>query len=705
MKKSSKIIKFTKQLVFPETVLSSTSLIEQVSLNTLFLVTAIEGLLSIFFNIFELNDYLLASFTTAIFIGFSFLYYLSRYKNYRNFWFNIILIIILFDFFYFLNGGIVGSVQYIYLITFIILVIAATYRQQKSLFIVFFTNILMLYTVEYMWGEQLIHPYRSIQDQIFDLMFVFILVFLLMFYTIRFFKMVFETERQKVEEQNKIIEEQNNELKLKAEELQLANEKRTNAFVNLAHETKTPLTLINNYLEEYILQRGLSKELRVIKSSVDKLTKDVIDFFDLERINKGVDIYNHHQNTNFSNVLNEYILLFTQYANTKRITIEASVEADICVQAAPEAIQRLLCNLIENAIKYTNINGKIIISLKSEGGSICFSVKDNGMGINPELHKNIFEPYYQINSKKANFQGMGLGLSIVKKIIDGLHGKILIHSNPEEAPGAEFVVQLPQHFPSSDEIVPEFKHTNTYIGIEHLSIQDKAFDGNKYTIMIVEDNIPLMNYIVEKLQEKYNVFFALCGWEALEKLKTIEHLDLLVSDIMMDNGNGLDLYKDISSQVKFKHIPVIFITAKATAEDKLHGLALGAIDYIFKPFLISELTVKIDSILNNMSEQRKAIVHQAYNSLMNNRHSSQPLTTSNTFTDGFEEQCKAYLITNREKDVINLIKKGQTYKQIADNLCISDKTVAKHLQNVFEKVNVTNKLELLNKLGTSPEHT
>ncbi len=182
---------------------------------------------------------------------------------------------------------------------------------------------------------------------------------------------------------------------------------------------------------------------------------------------------------------------------------------------------------------------------------------------------------------------------------------------------------------------------------------------------------------------------------AFEKLKTIKHLDLLISDVMMDKGNGFELYKNISSQEKFNHIPVIFLTAKTTMEDKIQGLSLGAIDYIFKPFSINELTNKIDSVLNNLSHQRKAIINQAYNSLFNNNHESKVVyTDSNTF----ENNCNKFLLTTREKEVIKLIKKGQTYKEIADTLFISNKTVAKHLQNAFEKTNVTNKLELISKL-------
>lgn len=508
-------------------------------------------------------------------------------------------------------------------------------------------------------------------------------------------------EYQQLQESEKALQELNAELILKVkertQELELANEKRTNSFVNLAHETKTPLTLINNYLEEYIDKHGQTRELEVIKNSLGKLTKDIVNFFDLERINKGFNIYDHDQFSDFSTILRERIILFKQYALKKNIEIEASIEDNLFINADPDSIDRLINNLIENAIKYTNENGEINVVLKSINDKISFFVSDNGIGITPDLHLHVFDPYFQINSQKANFQGMGLGLSIIKKIVDSLKGEIQLKSDPEKKAGTEVLIHLPQYKISDNEIVSELKNTKAYLEVEPINIQIKVYDEAQPTIMIVEDNIPLLNYMAEKLQEKYNVYFALNGTQAFEKLKTIKHLDLLVSDVMMDQGNGFELYKNISSQEKYKHIPVIFLTAKTTVENKLEGLAMGAIGYIYKPFQISELTNKIDSVLNNLSLQRKALINQAYNSLINDWYEPREISPN---INKFDDNCVKFHITTREKEIIKLIKVGQTYKEIADHLCISDKTVAKHLQNVFEKVNVTNKLELLSKLET-----
>lgn len=518
-----------------------------------------------------------------------------------------------------------------------------------------------------------------------------------------------QTIKQSREEYNKLLEseiklqELNAGLTLKVQErtkeLELANEQRTNTFINLAHETKTPLTLINNYLEEYIRKHGQTEELKIIKYNIEKLTQDIVNFFDIEKIEKGLNVYDNCQVVNFSKMLWGSMVLFKQYSGKKNIEIMDLIEDEICVKADPESLYRIVNNLIENAIKYTQVDGKIIVSLKCVNDKIIFSVKDNGKGIPVNLHSKIFDPYYQINSEKKNFQGMGLGLSIVKKIIESLKGEIAIISDPDKNIGTEMIVQLPAHKIVDGEAIIEIQDNSVYyFEPEHLAIKEKKYDENKPTIMIVEDNVSLLNYMHVKLQEKYNIHFALSGNDALEKIKLIQQLDLIVSDVMMDNGDGFDFYNGISTQKRLRHIPFIFLTAKTNVEDKLRGLSLGAIDYISKPFLIVELTNKIDSVLNNLSEQREALIHNANRTLL---HHNVEHISNNSHQSHFENNSDKFNLTSREKEIVQLIAKGQTYKEIANTLYISDKTVGKHIQNMFEKVGASNKSELVNKLGAS----
>jgi signal transduction histidine kinase/DNA-binding NarL/FixJ family response regulator len=501
-----------------------------------------------------------------------------------------------------------------------------------------------------------------------------------------------------LQELNFQLQKSNDDLQLKViertRELEIANEQRTNTFINLAHDIKTPLTLINNYLEDFANEYPPTESLKVVQLNIEKLTRNVVNFFDSERIKKGVTIYNHDQIAEFSKILNDDVVLFQKYSLKKAIEVIPSIEDDIFIKADAEALNRIINNVIENAIKYTNEGGQVYVTLKSINRRVYFSVKDTGIGIIPDLHEKIFDPYYQINSKKANSQGMGLGLSITKKILNGLDGSIQINSDPNVQRGTEIIIQFSRYYVEKGELIAEFRNSvKIHEEVNQLIAKDEIRNSDFPTLLVVEDNVQLLNFLSEELKDNYSIYIALSGNEAIEKLKTIKHLDLIVSDVMMDNGNGFELYKYVSEQKRFRHIPFVFLTAKT--EDKLQGLSMGAIDYILKPFLIKELIHKIESVLNNLSEQRRAIIDTIHQSIVSK---IEPEQHTQSTQDRFEENCIKYNLTPQEKKIVHLIAKGQSQKEIADTLCISDKTVKTHMRNLFDKVLVTSKVELLGKL-------
>lgn len=487
------------------------------------------------------------------------------------------------------------------------------------------------------------------------------------------------------------------EVKKRTEELEKVNEEKTNTFVNLAHETKTPLTLINNYLEEYINTKGNSEELSVVKKSVDKLSNDIVNFFDLERFNKGFAVYNHNQISNFSEILSDNLTLFKVYAQKRNIRFSESIRTSLFVKADPVSINRITNNIIENAIKFSDDDCEIEVSLFEKDEQIFFSVKDCGIGIPPEMHSKVFEPYYQITNKKKSLQGMGLGLPIVKKVVQDLNGEIKVESNPKEKSGTTIIIALRKHELLNDEIA--ISNTGSKIKSivpDDFILKGSVFDKNKNTILIVEDNISMLNYLMKKMQEKYNVYTALNGNDAIRKLKSLDALpDLIISDVMMDKLDGYAFAKIVANDPIYNHIPFIFLTAKSAKEDRLQGLKLGAIDYIQKPFSINELMQKADSILYNAKRQKVALVTSAFKSFNKADIGGNEVSVVQS---NFDTNCKRYNLTTREREIAKLIREGLTYKEIGERLFIAEKTVTKHVQNIFEKVAVSNKIELINKL-------
>jgi signal transduction histidine kinase/DNA-binding NarL/FixJ family response regulator len=486
----------------------------------------------------------------------------------------------------------------------------------------------------------------------------------------------------------------------RTKELEKMNEQKTNNFINLVHETKTPLTLVNNYLEEYINKYGSVAELDIIKGGIDKLTNDITNLFDLERFTKGFSVYDHNQITDFSEILKNSFVLFEYYCQKQNLECCKHIEGNIFIKADPNAINRIVNNLIENAIKFSNTGGKVEVTLRAVDDKIIFSVKDNGIGILPHLQNKIFKPYYQIGHKKSSLQGMGLGLPIVKKVTDSLGGHIQVDSSPAEKPGTEITITLDQYSLKEGDVkaTNASKAQSLIYSIENFDIHDTPYLPERQSILIIEDNKAMLHFLFKKLNLKYNIFCSLNGSEALKKLEALPVVpDLILSDIMMDKMDGFAFVKVVSEQSAYSHIPIIFLTAKSDPTDKLKGLRLGAIDFIQKPFSFEVLCQKIETVLNNIIKQKKAILDQSISNLKT-LNGSETKPSSKGIPASLDEKCKLYQFTSRETEIVRFILKGTRYKAIAQTLYISEKTVSKHIQNIFEKVGVTNKVELINKL-------
>ena len=506
-----------------------------------------------------------------------------------------------------------------------------------------------------------------------------------------------------IESERRLLALNNNlqvEVTKRTKELERANQLKTRNFINLVHETKTPLTLVKNYLDEYIQKNGQDEELGIIKSGVDKLTADVTNLFDVERFSKGFDVYRHNKISDFSAILENSLPLFEYYCGKQDIKFNAEIEKNLLIKADPNAINRIVNNVIENAIKFTDPGGEIMVSLSAKDGKLFFFVHDDGVGISPAYHKKIFEPYYQIGYKNTSLQGMGLGLPIVKKVAESLGGEIIIDSNPQERPGTKVLIVLAKHEAATDDNLAQLVNepAGSYYQMPDFEIEDSTYSSAKRTILLIEDNKTMLQFLFRKLKDKYNVYSALNGAEALQKLADFPVIpDLILSDIMMDKMDGFSFVKAISGQEAYQHVPIIFLTAKSTATDRMKGLKHGAIDIVSKPFSFEELNQKIETILANISKQQMAILNTSIsnlNQLKNFSSGSSPGTSQSNF----EESCELLKLTAREREVAKLMVEGQTYKEIATNLFISEKTVNKHIQNMFGKADVSNKVGLINKL-------
>ncbi|WP_254157898.1 ATP-binding protein [Chryseosolibacter indicus] len=517
-----------------------------------------------------------------------------------------------------------------------------------------------------------------------------------MFMTVIYVRSAIKQSRQEYQrllESEKNLKELNNNLQHKVKErtksLEELNTQQTNTFINLAHETKTPLTLINNYLSEYEQKHGSNEELNVIKYNINRLTSDIVNFFDLERFKRGFGVYDHNEISSFSCLLSAKLCLFALQARNSSIRLEQNIEPELLIKASASAIERIINNLIENAIRHSGNDGVLKVALKAVEGELIFTVADSGKGIPKDQQKKIFEPYFQLGDHQQSNEGMGLGLSIVKKVVDGLGGSISLSS--EVNIGTTIEVRLKQHVGKAEHVKTVCPSAINFAETPK-QLDDSVSESAKASVLLVEDNLAMLGYLSNKLKSRYNVYLARNGSEAITKLKAIAAVDLIVSDVMMENLDGFELCKILSRHPKFSHIPLIFLTAKSTNKDKLSALKLGAIDFIEKPFVVDQLLQKIECVISLSAKQRLA----AFNDRTNTNADVKLTSTSQI---SFSENCISYGLSVRETEIAGLILQGLNYREIGERLFISTKTVNAHVTHIFEKCEVKTKIALVNKLS------
>ena len=488
-----------------------------------------------------------------------------------------------------------------------------------------------------------------------------------------------------------------NQVKKRTKQLEIANKDKTNFFVNIAHETKTPLTLINNYLDMYIKKYGITKELTIIKNNFKKLLNNMIYYLDSEKIERGKILYNHDQIIDFSNILNDQVILFSELAKDKDIKIEYNIEKNLFIKIDPDAIERIINNLLDNAIRHTESKGKIYLSLISSNNEVKFIVKDTGIGLNDEQKSSIFEPYYQVTNGEKNLPGIGMGLNIVKKIVDSVNAKVFVKSRLNE--GTEFIIVFKKHnLSEKDKIIKKIK-SDIKQGVI-VNTGKELYKESRNNILIVEDNLEMLSYLKESMQDLYNIFYAINGKNALDKIKIIPKPNIIISDIMMEYMDGYQFFEELNKNDDYKNIPFIFLTAKTSKDEKIKGLTKGAIDFISKPFVIDELIAKIDSIIRIQEALKEDVLlklSDKYYDILEKLETVKKEVSNNLpdNKDSFYKLYHEYGISKREIEIISLLKLGLEHKEIADKINISINTVRTYISRIHEKCKVNNKVDLL----------
>ena len=378
-------------------------------------------------------------------------------------------------------------------------------------------------------------------------------------------------------------------------------------FTNVAHEFRSPLTLINSHIHALLEDtRNVVENPRLLKvfNNSIKLQKLVLEIMQFRKVEKGKEQLNIRPARPvelISEVLSDFELL-AQQRNVRCEIIAA--EPEIVFLTDVDKFQRIVTNLISNAIKYNNPGGFVKASIKSENSALLVEVEDNGVGIMPEYSGKVFEPFGLSSAKfKGSFPGYrstGLGLAVTKGLVELLKGTISFESRPGE--GTKFSCVFPDvHHISKDEASCEPDDEISEISfIDDVEpdkpVEDSEMSLGKPVVLLVDDDPDILILLRDFLQAEYNIIFAANGLEAFNKVLTVKP-DIIVSDIIMPEMDGIELCYRLRENFDTSHLPLVLLTAKAEIEDRIAGLKAGADSYIPKPFHPEHLKVRIEKLL------------------------------------------------------------------------------------------------------------
>lgn len=464
---------------------------------------------------------------------------------------------------------------------------------------------------------------------------------------------------------------------LNREKEQELAEQKLNFFTNISHEIKTPLTLILAPLEKLInLNEGNNKvlnQLMLIKRNGDRLMyliHQLLDFRKFETGNMKLQIAEE----NIVEICKEIVLVFKPYAQDKHIEIEfQSEESEIFAWIDADKMEKVIYNLLSNALKFTPDYGKIILKIditeKEQTEFISIHVIDSGIGIHPDQLEKIFNQFEHYNENDNNRYGSGIGLSFSRALVELHHGHLLVESTQAKQDSAGhtcFTIEIPfgkKHFKSADFVDANTSTINSVIDltetqdINTLAIHERKkhsilndAENDKIIMLIVEDNDDVRQFMADHFEDFFDVRVACNGKEGLKMALDISP-DIIISDVMMPEMNGIEFCNHIKTDSRTSHIPLILLTARTPLLYKIEGIETGADDYITKPFNLRFLDARVWNLL----EARKRLRDRYKENL-----TLEPTNIAITSPDvKFLEKVMAYIEENLAEPSLNVEEIGK----------------------------------------------
>lgn len=389
--------------------------------------------------------------------------------------------------------------------------------------------------------------------------------------------------------------------RLKSDEV---NNAKLMFFTNVSHELFTPITVMSCSLEKLIEKEpenlALHKIMRSNLNRLMRLLQQIMEFRKAESSNLKLRVSEIDIVPFLKKICDENFSPLVVDRNIRMIFSSASEH--IKGYADTDKLDKIVYNLISNAYKYNRDDGKVFVSVGEETDNGCrfvvISVKDTGYGIEKDRLKDLFKRFYEGDYRKFNTKGTGIGLSLTKDLVDLHRGTIKVDST--EGEGTVFTVRLPldKDAYSPDQIDSGIIAQSDTYSPGHAERAKEAHDENTPTLMIVEDNEDLRLVMKNILEPTYRIFTASNGRLALDILKD-EDVDLVITDYLMPEMDGIELCRAIRSDITISHLPVIMLSAKTEKESKLKSFESGVDAYVTKPFEVNLLVAQVDGMIAN----------------------------------------------------------------------------------------------------------
>lgn len=474
-------------------------------------------------------------------------------------------------------------------------------------------------------------------------------------------------------------------------EQQLSNIK-LRFFTDISHELRTPLTLISSPITELMEHETLSptgrQHLVLMHKNTERMLRLVNQILDFRKIqNKKMKLL--VEKADIRAQLERIMESFYLIASEKKINFQIQTnDNEIFAWIDRDKFEKIFFNLLSNAFKYTPTGKAITIKICVEPEDYVISVIDEGIGIDGKKRQKLFQRFETLAQHNILQPSSGIGLSLVRELIELHHGSIEVKSELNK--GSEFIVTLPlgQAKFQNDEYT-EFilsdgevsSPANTVVTEEDLLLvtNEPHFDQNEdsFTILIVEDNKELCDFLYNILSGTYHVIRANNGQEGLERDQQ-DIPDLIISDVMMPVMDGLDMIKAIKNNNEICHIPIILLSAKSSLDDRIAGLEQGIDDYITKPFSATYLKTRILSLLQQRKQLQERYLSQLSLSKEQNVDSTHPVPAKPQFTP-YDEQFMKEVMNYMEEQMGN---DELTVEDFAEKLCLSRTIFYRKLRSI-----------------------